>query len=428
MSIPKLMKAGGGERGQYILHEQNDNTIRFVLNYPGLIDADILCAAVRTVVESVDVLHGTFFTDGLGAYWKLNEGVDQSNYFLYVQTDGDPAVTANSLALLPVYSEDKVQIHCTLVQSEAASSLVVRMSHLVVDGGDGKYLLGKLVQAYNLISQTGKADTLEIKNGSRAPEKVYETVSKEDMKKLRSTSPSSTDIRSPYPYPTEEPGRNRMVQTLIPAQTMNAARRKAKAAGATVNDLLMAACYHAYAALVDSSAPMCINSTMDLRRHCKDGESEGLCNMSGSFMTVLENGCTGSFADTLHQVAEQTAKVKENPLAGLEGMPIVHSLARNMPIGLLLQMMGKVYGSAPVGITNLGNLKCGDYALGELCPAGGLFGGPLKKKPGMQISAISFDGECVLAVLGKYTAEDAAMLQQTLNEMANQIQRYGSDG
>ena len=426
MALPKIIKAGGGERGQYIMREFNDNTVRFVLNYPGIVDVDILRRAIKAVVESVDVLHGTFFTEGISAHWKLNENVDESNYFLFVETDGDPAVTANSLSLMPVYSEDKVQIHCTLVRSQDKSSVVVRMSHLVVDGGDGKYLLNKLTEAYNMIAETGNADALEIKNGSRAPEKVYDTVSKEDMKKLQKSSPSSTKIRSFYPYPNEEPGRNRLVKAVIPAEVMNAARKKAKTVGASVNDMMMAATYHAYAAMdaVDAAAPMSINSTMDLRRHCVDGESEGLCNMSGSFMTVLENGCTGSFADTLATIAEQTAKVKANPLAGLEGMPIVHSLARNMPIGILLELMGKIYGTAPVGVTNLGNLKCVDFALGGIVPNGGVFGGPLKKKPGMQISIISFDGECVLSVVVQCTKADAVVLQNTLDTMVQVVTDY----
>ena len=429
MALPKIIKAGGGERGQYILREFNDNTVRFVLNYPGIVDVDILRAAIKAVVESVDVLHGTFFTEGIGAHWKLNENMDESNYFLYVQTSGDPIVTANSLSLLPVYSEDKVQIHCTLVQSGDASCVVVRMSHLVVDGGDGKYLLGKLAEAYNMIAQTGNADALEIKNGSRAPEKVYDTVSKEDMRKLQKSSPSSTNIRSFYPYPNEETGRNRLILASIPADVMNAARKKAKTLGASVNDMMMAATYHAYGKLpgIDPAAPMSINSTMDLRRHCVDGESEGLCNMSGSFLTVLEKGVSQPFADTLAVIAEQTQKIKENPLAGLEGMPIVHSLARNMPIGILLEIMGKVYGTAPVGITNLGNLKCADFALGGLVPNGGIFGGPLKKKPGMQISVISFDGECVLAVAVQCTDEDVTVLQGTLDAMVQEITAYAAE-
>lgn len=48
----------------------------------------------------------------------------------------------------------------------------------------------------------------------------------------------------------------------------------------------------------------------------------------------------------------------------------------------------------------------------------------MKKKPGMQISVISFDGECVLAVVGVYTKEDASLLQDTLDQIAQEIADY----
>ena len=427
MAVPKIRPAGGGERAQYLLRSYNDNTIRFVLNYPGLVDPDVLRKAAKAVIESVDVLHGTFFSDGTMAYWHINENVGETNYFHYVETEGNPAQTAASLSVLPVYPEDKVQMHITLVQSETRSCVVIRQSHLVVDGGDGKYLIGKLVEAYNLILTTGNADTLEVKDGSRAPEKVYEKLGISDMKELMSNPLSS--VETAYPYPTTETGMARVTSKVISAGTMSAARKKAKAVGATANDLLVTAFYHAYAAMdgVDASAPMSVSSMMDLRRHCVDGDSEGLCNMSGALPTTLENGCTGSFEETLEEIVKQTSAAKENPYAGLEGMPIMHSLTRTMPIWLLQMTIGKIYGKLSLGLTNLGNLKCADYALGELVPNGGLFGGPLKKKPGMQVSVMSFDGACTLAVVGVYTREDAALLQSTLDRMEQEISAYAAE-
>lgn len=427
MAIPKIRPAGGGERAQYLLRDYNDNTIRFVLNYPGLVDPDVLRKAVKAVIESVDVLHGTFFSDGTMAYWHILEDVGETNYFHYIETEGDPAKTAASLSLLPVYPEDKVQMHVTLVQSEEKSCMVIRQSHLVVDGGDGKYLIGKLVEAYNRILATGSADTLEVKDGSRAPEKVYEKLGLSDMKELMSNPLSS--VETAYPYPTTETGMARVTSKVISAEIMAAARKRAKAVGATANDLLVTAFYHAYAAMdgVDASAPMSVSSMMDLRRHCINGDSEGLCNMSGALPTTLKNGCTGSFEETLAEIVMQTTAAKENPYAGLEGMPIMHGLTRTMPIWLLQMAVGKIYGKLSLGLTNLGNLNCADYALGNLVPNGGLFGGPLKKKPGMQVSVMSFDGECVMAVMGVYTREDAALLQSTLDRMEQEISAYAAE-
>lgn len=424
MALPKIQLAGGGERGQYLTHKGNDTTIRFVLNYPGLVDPDILRSAVKTLVESVDILHGTFFVDANTAYWRINEEVDEHNYFHYIQTEGDPFVTARSLSVFPVYHEDKVQLRCELVQSSTASSIVLCISHLCVDGGDGKYLLNKLVEAYNLILTTGSADTLEVKNGSRAPEKVYENLEMKDAKGLFKMPMSKAT--SAYPYPTEDPGMCRMVSSVIPRDIMTAARQKAKGAGATANDLLLAACYQVYAAFpeVEPGSPVAISSMMDLRRHCKDGESEGLCNMSGALPTALEEGVPEDFAETLRLIAQQTGAAKDDPLAGLGGMPILHGIARGIPVWMQMMFAEKAYGAIPVGLTNLGNLSCQPLALGDLVPTGGVFGGPLKKKPGMQVSIISFDGECVLATYSQCSAQDAAHIQTTLDAMVSQIQTY----
>lgn len=425
MALPRIAMAGGGERAQYLLHDYNDNTIRFLLRYPGAVDPDALCAAARALVESVDILHGTFFTDGVSAYWHINEAVEESFYFQYVEAAGEPTVTARSLALLPVPPGGRAQLRCTMVQGGNACAVVVCISHLCVDGGDGKYLLNKLVEAYDRIVRTGTADGLEMKNGSRAPEKVYEKLSWKDVRSLMdlpSVAPTA------YPFPTEEPGRARMVQAGIPAAVMDAARARARGAGATANDLLLTAFYRAYAALpeVDAAQAMSISSMMDLRRHCKGGESEGLCNMSGALPTTLAQGVRGSFEDTLAEVAAQTRAQKEDPLAGLSGLPLMHGMVRAVPVGLMLAAVGRIYGNPSVGLTNLGSVRADSLALGSLVPDGMLMGGPLKKKPGMQVAAISLNGACSLCAVGQLTQADADHLQATLDRLVAGVEAYAA--
>ena len=52
---------------------------------------------------------------------------------------------------------------------------------------------------------------------------------------------------------------------------------------------------------------------MDLRRHCPGGESEGLCNLSGSLPTCLELTREIPFSDILSQVAAQTREERKVP-------------------------------------------------------------------------------------------------------------------
>ena len=74
------------------------------------------------------------------------------------------------------------------------------------------------------------------------------------MKKLQKSSPSSTNIRSFHPYPNDKTGRNRLILATISADVMNAARKKAKKVGASANNLMMAAAYHAYGKMEAVSA------------------------------------------------------------------------------------------------------------------------------------------------------------------------------
>ena len=126
-------------------------------------------------------------------------------------------------------------------------------------------------------------------------------------------------------------------------------------------------------------------------------------------------------------IAKQTNAAKDDPVAGLAFLPILHTLARGIPVWMQMTVIAKAYGAMPVGLTNLGNVKCETLALGGLIPTAGVFGGPLKKKGGMQISIMSFDGECVLACYGQYTAEDAAHIQNTLDKLVQVITDYAKE-
>lgn len=416
--------AGTGEKMQYLVHECNDNTMRFILRYPGRIDADILRRAVHAVVMSVDVLHASFDPGVLRACWHCHDKLDEQDYFCLIPHADDPAEEAIRQSLLPVLPQGNAQLHCCLVQGDIVSAVAIRMSHLCMDGSDARYLLGKLAEAYALIRKSGSAEGLHIKNGSRAPEQLYQSMSKEEMRSLLKSP--ATGIKSPYPYPTEEAGTPQMVHRTIPSGVMDAARRRAKAGGATANDLLLSACYHAYAHTpgVDASAPLSVMSMMDLRRHCPTGDSEGLSNLSGALPTALPNGLPEDFEALLADIAQQTQHEKNDPHAGLVGIPLIHKATRTAPLRLLTRMAGGIYGSVGIGLTNLGNIRCEALALDGLTPTDGWFGGPLKKKPHMQVSAASFDGACTLTVAGQYTQEDAQSLQDFLERMAQAVEAF----
>ena len=83
-----------------------------------------------------------------------------------------------------------------------------------------------------------------------------------------------------------------------------------------------------------------------------------------------------------------------------------------------------VYGSMAVGLTNLGVMKSEEFALGNLEPDKAVFGGPLKKKPAMQVSAITLGGTCMLSVAGEMTEKDATLVSQMLTKMHEELMEF----
>ncbi|WP_455675658.1 condensation domain-containing protein [Pradoshia sp.] len=423
MGTSRTQKADIGDKIQYLVRDFNDNTIRFVVRYPGRVASDVLRDATKAVVESTDILHASFMVGESDAYWMIYDDYEEKDYFQIIDTEEDPLEVANTYALVSMQAKDKTKLRCYLVRGSKENVLVLLISHLCVDGMDGKYLLGKIVEAYNSILEHGTAD-ITVKNGRRDAAQIYDNISKKDYRSLMKNPISK--IKSEFPYPTKEAGRPHLIQVNISQETMKKVHGRLELKEITLNDLLITSCYYAYASMPDKKQgePMSILSMIDLRRHCIGGDSEGLSNMTGAMPTTLPIGLRENFSVTLEKIVAQTQAIKEDPLAGLEGMPLLHGAAKNLPMKMLLPIASKLYGSFSIGLTNLGNIENAFLSLGGMEPDFGLFGAPMKKKPGMQISVVSIGGNCTLCVVGECTDEDARLLQVMLKRMAEEIENY----
>lgn len=422
MNNSNMQKAGVGEKLQYLVHEQNDNTVRLEVCYPNMLSAEVMGQAVLSVVQGIDVLHSTFLVENGKAFWKENFDVMEKDCFSFVETEDDPEKTADEAMLCQAAPEKKVQLFCTLVNGKDKSALALIVSHLCVDGSDAKYLLEKIAEAYNLIIAEGSTKKLVLKTGSRSSLQVYEDIKKKDA--LSAFKPAEMKGKSPFPFADTDAGSKHLVKYTLDSELVNKMKRYGKANGATLNDLLLTAFYRAYIDIpgVAIDGPVAITSMMDLRRHRKSGESEGLTNMSGGMPTVLENNIHGSFKETLEEISAQTKKAKEDPLAGLYGLPMMHLMGKLVSLDYLMDKMSAAYKESPfIGMTNLGNLSGEKLTLSGSSPTVAACGGPLKKKPGMQISVIGTAGTITLSCIGEYTDNDEKAIRSLMEDMVHKL-------
>ena len=89
------------------------------------------------------------------------------------------------------------------------------------------------------------------------------------------------DIKSEWHFATEGEGEPCLVQCLIPKETISSCRRLTE--GSSVNDVILAAYYRAYARqmALSEKTPVAIASMMDLRKYIPEGDSQGVANLSG---------------------------------------------------------------------------------------------------------------------------------------------------
>ena len=109
---------------------------------------------------------------------------------------------------------------------------------------------------------------------------------------------------------------------------------------------------------------------------------------------------------------------------GLDGIPMIHTATKTAPMWLLLKAADMIYSTLSLSLTNLGNIPCEPLTMGGLKPCGGVFGGPLKRKPSVQVGAASFDGRAELTILGDFTTGDVENLTRFLNGMKTEIENY----
>lgn len=424
MGKTKREPIGVGEKIQYLSHESNDNTVRVQLSYPFRISKEVLEQAVLTVVQTIDVLHSTFIVEKGKAYWYLNETISSNDCFEVKETENDPMVLADQAMLHTVDPAGKAQLFCTLILGKEQSAIILTISHLCVDGGDAKYLLGKIIEAYNLLRKENSTKQLRLKNGSRSAFQVYDDLDKKDILSAMKGSPNNVNGKSPFPFPDVENGYPHIVKYKLQSHLTQKLKKYGKEKEVTLNDLLLTSFYRAYIDLpnVEIDGPVSIMSMMDLRRHRKSKESEGLCNMSGSLPTVLQDHIYGTFEETLEEIAKQTKKAKEDNIAGLYGLPVVHIFGKILSLDFLTQKMGKAYKSMSIGMTNLGNISEKMVAIDEIYPTDVAFGGPRKKKPGMQIAVSGFKGEITLLSIGEYTDNDASFILELMKNMEKKLE------
>lgn len=427
----EVFKTEVGDQTQYLAHEFNDNTIRFILTYSGLVRAELLQKAAEILVGRIVVLHSSFHVGTWGTKWIVNESypADRLVVAQEVGTEEDVEKEAKKAAVRAMDYTGAVQISCHLFYHKSKGALVLRVGHMCADGRDAEYLLLKLVELYNALASGRSTDSIVLKNGNRSIDQCYSQNPDMLSIDLQKFKPGKFgQVKSSYTFHTEEDGGPCMVDCTIAKEDISSCRKLV--AGSTVNDVILAAYCRAYIRQMgmEKSDPVGISTMIDLRKYIRDGHSDGVTNLSGPIDVRLLDGIGADFKQTLQEVVRQMDAVKKDHTAGLDMILVVKKCYGLMPFPLIVQIARKVYGSLSIGLTNLGNLPGSSLQMDGCSVKGLYFAGPLKKKPALQISASGLDGNVRLCILSECTKDDQRQLEELLAMLSDEISQMGDGG
>ncbi len=412
-----------GDKSQYIAHQFNDNTIRFVLKYPCRIDAQRLEKAMEVMVQRLDILHSSFYVGIWGTRWDVNENYETSGFMDVSEAEGDVLEAAKQAALLSVDYSRAVQVRCCLFSNQSESAFAFLVGHMCADGRDAVYLLKKLIEIYNALSEGGTGEEVALKSGNRSvkqcysgdPEMLSFDVDKLILKKI-------SEIKSAYCYLTEEEGVPGIAECIVPKESISRRRKLVK--DATVNDVILAAYFRAYVKQMNLTVdtPVGMASMMDLRKYIPESDSAGIANLSGPISINLASGIGSDFEYTLSEVTRQNTALKKDKKAGLDFILAIQKMYKVIPFPLVVRAGEKVYGNMSIGMTNLGNIKGEQLVLEKNAPDALIFAGPRKKKPALQLSVSGLDGEVRLCIVSECTPEELAQLENLLEMITWEIE------
>lgn len=425
--MKKRLTAEMWDKMQFLFRNYYDRTMHSVFYYDSKIDDELLAKIYMGILDKTPVLRSTFHNHPIKPYWTINEDYNVADFFEVVSPENATEYIEKFVATSVDYKA-KVQMKVRIVREENKDTLVVLINHMCFDGGDFKYFNTKVAEYYNKYLETGEL-VIDIKQGTRSAEQVYDDMTEEQKAHAKSLykNISTTKNKVVFPFaPTTKDDRPRIIREKLSKELFTAMRVKGKENGATINDILLGSYFHSLYKIceVDESATITVPSMIDLRRYINGGQTKGLTNCTGFMPCTLTNGAGATIDDTIAKVQEALAPSKKDPYLGLYSLPLL-KLAYTILPQCISEIAIKIgYTNPYIGMSNIGIIKAEDFKLGEANIYDAWYSGALKYKPYMQLALTTFNSEITFSIAIRGNDEDERIFRAFLNDIVNNIRDY----
>jgi len=420
----KTIKAELWDKMQYLFRNYYDRMVHCVLYYDGDINERLLKQVLIFTMEKVPVLHSSFRANVVEPYWAVEDYT--INDVLTVRESKNLEADVNAFVCQSIPVESNVQMKAALFKKDGKCALAYIVNHMVMDGGDFKYLTKKIAENYNKLS-IGDTD-LEIKTGSRSYDEVYSKLTAEEAKIAKGLYKNVSQVKDEHYFPLTEPSDadiTRIILKKVPADTFEKFKKIGKALDVTVNDLMLAFyCRSLYEiGMYGENERLTIPCMVDLRRYMGSSAGNTGLTIHTGFMQCSTERKGETINDTLIEVLRSTRAGKNDPYMGLYSLPLLKLAYAIFPYVISETAIKIGYLNPLIGMSNIGILDDNALRMGSAVLADGFMTGAVKYKPYMQLALTTLKNEITMTIAIRGNDDD----EKTVNRFFDMILKNMDD-
>lgn len=409
------------DKVNYMCRKYMDRMARFELDYDYIIDEKAFKTVIICLFEKSPIFRSKVVWSPIAPYWKVS---DYNIGMAVTACEPDDLEKAKEEFLIQEIPFDSpVQIKFALFYKNGRTHLCFVWNHMCADGGGFKSLVKAICRNYTRYVESGLAP-VEFSAGSRAFEEIYSDMTKEEKKKakaqLANVSPKDKHF---FPFtPEAKTDKPIIIYRKIKPEVFSSAQKKAKAYGATVNDMLIAAymCALGKIAGIKPDETLSIASAVDLRRYISDPDKLGYTNHV-SFIHCSVPQLGRSMSETLEAVSKATKDFKNDPFMGLHGLPLLNIAYKSMIYSQAEPIVKLFYNNPKFSVSNVGAVE--NYGF-EFCgngPFDAFVAGAAKNKPCAVVTALTINGTLSVGMSIKGSEEDRKTVEVFFEELENAL-------
>lgn len=402
--------------------------IQAVLQLDGLLDPDKLKQAVRLAVDTEPVF-GCRFVEADPPYWKRLDPLDEVPFCTYENAENREEAVQQFLES-PLDMDNDPMVKMKLIRCGPQDTLCMKVNHTCCDGTGTKEFLHLLADIYSLLDQEGGTYVPQPKARTRKDQdRLFESLGIRNPDDAWNPLLEAPKSMWAFPWKRNQPADARTAVCKLPYGYVQVLSRYGKPRGATINDLLLTACYRAMFAISapEPGIPMDISITVDLRRYLPGKKTEAIRNFSGGADTRIPRIENESFEGTLARVKTMMEQIKSGRpgLQSAVGLERVERAIFHETLDFYRNsgnMGTKFVQCAPV-MSNLGQLHGSNLKFGGISVADAHIVPPAVSSPGLLLCIGTYNSIITMAMSYYESQTDRRDIERLLNLIREELMK-----